>query len=143
MIIKSLTYLLFFTAGLVSSQSYPIAGSYTLEAGDQATHKHSYTLVLEENGRFSFHSHSDNKNGIPQIVDLYGRGTWIANGKQITLKTDKSQDLNDTYTLDLDGSKARFISKHPRDKTDRIVTTRLQFYDSTIFWVKTKTLFKQ
>ena len=143
MIIRIVFLFLFVNIGVSYGQTYPIAGTYKLETGDPATHNHVYTLILEENGRFNFHSHSDNKKGIPQIVDLYGRGTWTAKGKLITLKTDKTQDLNHTFSLDLDGSKARFVSKHPRDTSDRIVKTRLQFYDSDIFWVKTKALFKQ
>jgi hypothetical protein len=40
---------------------------------------------------------------------------------------DKQKILMIKNTLDFSNSKARFITKSPRDKTDQIIKTRLQF----------------
>jgi hypothetical protein len=48
----------------------------------------------------------------------------------------------DENTLDFSNSKARFITKSPRDKTDQIIKTRLQFLKSEIFWMARIEIFK-
>lgn len=60
----------------------------------------------------------------------------------ISFFSDKQQDIDNKFTLDFTNSKARFITKSPRDKTDQIIKTRLQFLKSDIFWMAKIELFK-
>ena len=56
--------------------------------------------------------------------------------------TNKATDIDNKYTLDFTNTKARYVTKHPRDKSDKAVKTHLRFYDSEIPWVKGWKLFK-
>ncbi|OBQ54177.1 hypothetical protein VQ01_12055 [Tamlana sp. s12] len=95
-----------------------------------------YKLSLNKDGTFLFHSNTKQK-GAPAEKNLYGKGTWKIEKKVVTFITNEKTDISEDYTLDFNGSKARFISKSPRDKSNRIVETALQFYESNIFWIET------
>jgi len=63
-------------------------------------------------------------------------------GKVVSFITNEEKDFDEKYTLDFNASKARFITKPSRDKTDRIIKTRLKFYESEIFWIEGLDIFK-
>ena len=44
--------------------------------------------------------------------------------------------FDEKYTLDFTNSKARFVTKSPRDKSDKIIKTQLKFLESEIFWMR-------
>ena len=124
------------------SQSDKISGEYFLKSGNEE-YLVERTLNLNDDGTFTFHNYSNVKAGIPQIVDKYGKGTWSTDGKVLSFLTDIEKDIDEKYTLDFSDSKARFITKPSRDKTDRIVKTRLQFFESKIFWIERMEIFKK
>lgn len=45
-------------------------------------------------------------------------------------------NFDEKYTLDFNNSTARFITKNLRDKSDKIVKTKLQFLESRIAWME-------
>ena len=55
--------------------------------------------------------------------------------KIISFSANLEEDFDEKYTLDFNKTKARFITKSPRDKTDRLVKTRIKFFDSEVFWI--------
>jgi hypothetical protein len=124
------------------SQSNNFDGDYYRALGKEGVHFIEYKLTLNQDGTFIFHSYSNNKQRIPPEVNKYGTGKWIAKGKVITFLSNKQKDFDEKYTLDFNNSKARFVTKHPRDKTDRIIKTKLQFFESEIFWIETIDIFK-
>ena len=124
------------------SQSNPIIGDYNRTLGKEGIHLIEYKLTLNQDGTFIFHSYSNNKQGILPEVNKYGKGKWIVEGKVISFFTNKKKDFDEKYTLDFNNSKARFVTKHPRDKTDRIIKIRLQFFESEIFWMERIDIFK-
>ncbi|AJR04771.1 copper resistance protein NlpE N-terminal domain-containing protein [Siansivirga zeaxanthinifaciens] len=124
------------------SQSINFYGDYYRSLGKEGVHFIEYKLTLNQDGTFIFHSYSNNKQGIPPEVNKYGKGKWIAKDKVITFFSNKQKDFDEKYTLDFNNSKARFVTKHPRDKTDRIIKPKLQFFESEIFWIKTIDIFK-
>ncbi len=124
------------------SQSINFEGDYYRSLGKEGVHFIEYKLTLNQDGTFIFHSHSNNKQGIPSEVNKYGKGKWIAKDKVITFFSNKQNDFDEKYTLNFNNSKARFVTKHPRDKTDRIIKTKLQFFESEIFWIETIDIFK-
>ncbi len=135
--------IIFLISTLISfSQSDKISGEYFLNFGDEE-HLVERKLNLNTDGTFTFHNYSNVKAGIPQIVHKYGKGTWITDGKVISFYTDNKKDVDEKYTLDFSDSRARFITKPSRDKTDRIIKTRLQFFESKIFWIKRMEIFKK
>lgn len=125
------------------SQSNQMIGDYTRTLGQEETHLIKYKLTLNQDGTFLFHSYSNNKKGIPPEVNKYGKGKWKAEKSIILFFTDKENDIDEKHSLDFNGSKARFVSKSPRDKTDRIVETSLQFFESTIFWIERLRILKK
>ena len=98
-------------------------------------------LTLNPNGTFLFHYYRYIENGIPKEENKHGKGTWISKDKLIFFSADKN-DVNESHVLDFNNSKARFISKSPRDKSAKIVKTSIRFYESDIFWITGRTLLK-
>ena len=142
-IILSLT--IFFIVTTVFGQSEAISGKYEKTNNiDQGII--SYKISLNPDGTFIFHVYDKNISLTPDKTNernKYGKGTWKADKNLVCFYTDQELDLDEKYTLDFSKTKARFITKSPRDKSDRVVKTALLFYESDIFWVKGWKLFKQ
>ena len=125
--------ILILISGLTSfSQSDKVAGDYKLTLETKENDLLEYKLTLSPDGTFLFHYYSNIKRGIPPEVNKYGKGKWTIENNVITFSTDKQKDFDEKYMLDFATSKARFIIKSPRDKTDQIVKTRLKFLKSEI-----------
>lgn len=130
-----------------SSQIYnaqDVAGVYQLKSNSKESNDFELlrTLTLNADGTFEYYNYRRIENGIPKETHTYGKGTWIQNKKVISFFTE-STNLDDKFTLDFTGTKARFISKSPRDKSDRVIKTALSFYESEIFWITGMKLLKQ
>ncbi len=140
---KTTLLLLFFLTSLSSfSQMDKIAGDYKLTLDTKENDLFEYQLTLSSNGTFYFHYYSNIKRGIPPEINKYGKGKWSVENDVITFSADKPNDLDEKYLLDFTDSKARFIMKSPRDKTDQIIKTRLKFLKSEISWMRTIELLK-
>lgn len=137
-----LSILLLICSYTLFSQSDKVVGDYYLQVGNKEKHLIEYKLNLNQDGTFTFHSYSNIKAGIPPIIHKYGKGTWRMDGKLVSFFTDNEKDIDEKHTLDFSDSRARFITKPPRDKTDRIIKTRLQFFESKIFWIERLTIAK-
>lgn len=135
------TFLLIFNLTLFA-QSNNFAGDYTRLLSEEGKHSIEYKLTLNQDGTFVFHSYSKMQGGIPPEVNKYGKGKWSAKDNMITFSTNKQEDFDEKYTLDFNNSAARFVTKNPRDKSDKIVKTRLAFVASEIFWMQRIDIFK-
>lgn len=124
------------------AQSNLVTGDYKLVFGKENDHLFKYNLTLNPDGTFLFHYYSFIKQGIPPEVNKYGKGKWTEENNVVTFFSDKNLDLDDKYTIDFSKSKARFVTKSPRNKTDEIIKTRLRFIESEIFWMKGINFFK-
>jgi hypothetical protein len=124
------------------SQSKDVVGDYTLTLETAENQLFEYKLTLSQDGTFFFHYYSNIKQGVPPEVNKYGKGKWTVENKVISFFSDKQKDFNEKYTLDFTNSKARFVIKSPRDKTEQIIKTRLKFLNSEIFWMKGIDIFK-
>lgn len=124
------------------AQSNQFAGNYTRTLGEEGKHLIEYKLTLNPDGTFVFYSYSNLKGGVPQEANKYGKGKWSAKDNLISFLTNKQEDFDEKYTLDFNNSTARFITKNPRDKSDKVVKTKLQFLESKIFWMERIDLFK-
>lgn len=124
------------------AQSKDFSGEYTRTLGEEGKHVIEYKLVLNQDGTFVFHSYSKLKGGIPPEVNTYGKGKWSSKDNLITFSSNKNEDFDEKYTLNFNNSKARFITKNPRDKSDKIVRTKLQFLESEISWMQRIDIFK-
>ncbi|MET0943896.1 MAG: hypothetical protein ABWY22_00665 [Flavobacterium sp.] len=141
---KRLTTTLFLIFSLtLFAQSNQFAGEYQRTLEDTKNkHLIEYKLTLNQDGTFLFHSYSKTNGGVPPEVNKYGKGKWTAKDNLITFSSNKQEDLDAKYTLDFNKSTARFVTKNPRDKSDKIVKTRLTFLESGIFWMERIDVFK-
>jgi hypothetical protein len=126
----------------VFAQSNSFAGDYNRTLNTTGNDMFDYKLTLNQDGTFLFYYHSNIKNGIPPEVNKYGKGRWSAKNNVITFSSNKQEDFDEKYTLDFNNSKARFVTKNPRDKTDRIIKTKLTFVESEISWMQRLDIFK-
>ena len=141
---KSLINFVFLMSCFISfSQTGELVGEYYLQAGTEKEHLIEYSLALNPDGTFLFHSFENHKRGISKGKNQYGKGKWKLDGKVVSFFTDKEEDIDEKHTLDFSNSKARFITKPPRDKTDRVVETSLQFFQSGIFWIERLRILKK
>jgi hypothetical protein len=101
-----------------------------------------WTLSLNQDGTFLYHFLRDIVGEMNPEENFYGKGTWKVEGKIISFYA-KSTDINDEFSVDLNNSKARYITKSPRDKTDKVVKTALRFYESETFHIPGLELYKE
>lgn len=134
--ISSLHIIIFFICANLCAQSNDLVGEYYLKVGNDKEHLIEYTLEVKEDGTFLFHAYENHKKGIPWERNKYGKGQWKLDGKIVSFFTNSETDLDEKYTLDFSNSRARFVTKSSRDKTKKVVATRLQFFESEIFWIE-------
>lgn len=135
------TLLLIFNLTLFA-QSSNFAGDYNRTLTEEGKHEIEYKLTLNQDGTFLFHSYSKIQGGNPPEVNKYGKGKWSSKDNVITFSSNKNEDFNDKYTLDFNNSKARFVTKNPKNKTDQVIKTKLTFLESGIFWMQKLDIFK-
>ena len=134
--------LLFITNLTLFAQSNNFSGEYTRSLGEEGKHIIEYKLTLNQDGTFLFYSYSKIKGGIPPEVYKYGKGKWIAKDNIITFSANKQEDFDEKYTLDFNKTTARFSTKNPKDKSDRIVKKKLTFFETEIRWLERLDIFK-
>lgn len=140
---KSLIASLFLICSItLSAQSNQFAGDYSRSLSEEGKHTIEYKLTLNQDGTFAFHSYSKIQGGTPPEVNKYGKGKWSAKDNLITFSSNKKEDFDEKYTLDFNNSTARFVTKNPRDKSDKVVKTKLQFLESDIFWMQRSDVFR-
>lgn len=106
--------------------------------------KVKWTLTLDEDGTFLYHFFRDiSAISKPNTEEnYYGEGTWTVEEKIVTLFSNETDNLEGQYTVNLNNSKARYITKSPRDKSDKVIKTALLFYESETYHIKGLELFK-
>jgi hypothetical protein len=140
---KSLfTFLVLISSMTLFAQADKVAGDYALKLGTTDSNLFEYNLTLNQDGTFLFHYHSNILKATPPDSNKYGKGKWTVANNVITFSTDKQKDLDEKYTLDFTNSKAMFVTKSPRDQTDKIVKERIKFFESEVSFMKTINLLK-
>ncbi|GAA4079015.1 hypothetical protein GCM10022389_26340 [Flavobacterium cheonanense] len=134
---KPIFTILFLISSLtLFSQTENVVGNYKLILETKDSSSFEYELTLNQDGTFSFHYYSNIKQGIPPEVNKYGKGNWTIKNNVISFLSDKQKDFDEKYTLDFTNTKARFVTKSPRDKSEEIIKTQLKFLESEIFWMR-------
>jgi hypothetical protein len=140
---KALITTLFLLCSItLSAQSNQFAGDYSRSLGEEGKHIIEYKLSLNQDGTFVFHSYSKIQGGTPPEANKYGKGKWSSKDNLITFSSNKKEDFDEKYTLDFNNSTARFVTKNPRDKSDKVVKTKLQFLESEINWMQRIDVFR-
>ena len=129
-------FFLLISCAAVSAQLDQIPGEYytSVRGGSE------YTLTLLENGTFLLHFYRKQEDEKPREINQFGRGRWTVEmvqnfstmGFLVVFYSDSDKDIDAKHSLDLSGSKARFVSKSERNISDKEVKVRLQFIESGI-----------
>lgn len=114
-----------------SAQSQDLVGIYQWHYDLKNGGAHTRTLVLNSNNTFTFHNFRKT-SAMAEEKNWYGKGSWTETKGIITFYTDKENDINEKFTYNFSGTKARFHTKHPRDKSNRDIPTSITFYQSNI-----------
>ena len=102
-----------------------------------------YSQTKEYTGIYKRHFDINEEGSIEYQLELSPDGTWkIEKNKVLYFYTNKKNDLDKKHTLNFTNTKARYITKSKRDKSDKEVKNHLRFYDSEISWIKGNKLFK-
>lgn len=124
------------------AQSKTIIGDYELSLPTEKGDLIEYKLTLNTDGIFFFNSYSKIIGGDPTEVIQFGRGNWTEKNAVVSFFSNNKKDFDTKFTLDFTNTKARFITKSLRDKTDKIVKTKFQFLDSEINWINKIEMFQ-
>ena len=81
-------------------------------------------MTLNENGTFFFQYYSNLKLEIPSEKTIYGKGTWVMKNNVISFFSDREKDIDEKNTLDFTNSRARFITKSLKNKTNQIIKNK-------------------
>lgn len=141
---KQLFFILgIFICGNVLAQS----GVYVIDNNDKRIDGtiFKWTLTLNEDGTFLYHFLRDlsaiskpNKE-----ENFYGKGTWTAEKNLVFFSSDKETDLDEKYIYDFTNTKARWITKSPRDLSGKEVEESLLFYESDLSVIKGLKFYKK
>ena len=137
------TFLILLINLTLSAQKEKVVGEYKLTFETKTADTFKYELTLNSDGSFAFHYYSNIKLGVPPEKNIFGKGEWTIENNLISFVSDKKNDIDEKYTLNFSDSKARFITKSPRDKSDRIIETKLHFLTSEIPWMSRIKILKQ
>jgi len=117
------------------SQTGKFIGEYELSSSYKINNEIlKKTLTINSDHTFLFHYYQNSK-GLLSKKNKYGKGTWTAKGNYIYFHTQEN-DFTDKYTINLNNSKAVLKSKHPRDKSNRVIIPHLLFLKTNIFWME-------
>ena len=131
---KPIIFLLFFTYNLcLLAQNESMVGHYEMKF-EASNGLIIYKLTLNPDRTFKFHSYRFLEDALTKEENLYAKGTWNSDNKLIFFSTD-SDDFDEIHTLDFNNTKARFISKSPRNITNKDIKSSILIYHSEIFWL--------
>jgi hypothetical protein len=126
---KQLLLFIFATINLsLTAQTEDYTGTYVFYVKAQKGEIIDYKLHLNPDETFLYTSYINNNTN---EYHTKGKGTWAVDNKIIKFTTELN-DLDKDHTLNFTGTTARVIKKSPRDTSDKVVPTALQFYKSEI-----------
>ena len=133
---RNLTIGLFLMIGInLSAQTGEIAGAYYLK-WECDSHQIEYKLALNEEGDYELNTYTTDLSGQDDVVHKTEDGTWTVIDKMLTFSSRSKKDFDEEYTVDLNGSIARFIVETPSDNTVKKNRTVLIFDTSKIYCIE-------
>ncbi len=139
---RTIFLLLLIITSTAFSQTEIYTGVYKIhhDINDEGTL--DYKLTLKKDSTYTFHSYRKINAKNPE-ENLYGKGTWnIEKNNVLYFYTNTENDLDEKHSLDFTNTKARYITKNPRDQSDKEIKTHLRIYESNIPWLKGRKFLK-
>lgn len=127
----------------ICSNLFAQSGVYKIDNNDKRIDGTiiKWTLTLNEEGTFLYNFYRKIKGGIHE--NFYGKGTWNAEKNLLFFSSEKEADLDEKYIYDFTNTKARWITKSPRDLSDKEVKESLLFYESDLSVIKGLKFYKK
>ncbi len=126
---------------LFSAFSQNMQGIYANTWASSDRESLSYTLALNEDGTFTFES-SRTYTGTPDLI-AKAEGTWKQQGLLLELITEVGNEEANALAIELNNTKARFVSLSPRHPDFNLVKPSLEFTKSEVFYAQGMELLKQ
>ena len=127
--------LLILTGLNLSAQAEKIAGAYYLK-WECDSHQIEYKLSLSAEGDYELNTYTTDLSGQDDAVHKTENGSWTAVEKMLTFSSRSKKDFDEEYTVDLNGSIARFIMESPSDNSEKEHRTVLIFDTSKIYCIE-------
>ena len=119
----------------VYAQTVTISGDYYLK-WECDSHQIEYKLTLGKEGRYELNTYTTDLSGQDDVVHNSESGSWTMVDKVLTFSSKSKKDFDEEYTVDLNGSVARFIMETPADNTEKEHRTVLIFDTSKIYCIE-------
>ena len=118
---KNILIIIFMSLRLISySQNERYSGNYENKTESEDGIIIQFELELNSDGTFVFHFYQDQ---ICYTDDDRAKGKWKTENEIIVFQVNKESDINETYKLNFDKTKAK------------VENGILKFYDSKVFWI--------
>lgn len=133
---KDTLMLLFLLMGVVGySQTATLLGDYYLK-WECDSHQIEYKLSLDKKGSYELNTYTTDLSGQDDVVHNSENGSWTVEDKVLTFSSKTKKDFDEEYTVDLNGSVARFFLESPSDNTEKEHRTVLVFDTSKIYCIE-------
>ena len=133
---KNAVLLIFLFLGMAGyTQTVTLSGDYYLKL-ECDSHQIEYKLSLDKEGGYELNTYTTDLSGQDDVVHKSESGTWSAKDKVLTFESKSKKDFDEEYTVDLNGSVARFIMETPSDNTEKEHRTVLIFDTSKIYCIE-------
>jgi len=133
---KRILLIFAFFAGIsLHAQTVAISGDYYLK-WECDSHQIEYKLTLDKEGSYELNTYTTDRSGQDDVVHKSEMGTWSSEDKVLTFSSKSKKDFDEEYTVDLNGSVARFIMESPADNTQKEHRNVLIFDTSKIYCIE-------
>ncbi len=142
---KSIIFLMIACTSLFSVNAQTassITGTYINMWESNSGEALNYTLTLEADGSFIFQSKRSFAN-IESEKTLTATGSWKLQNQLLVLLADPNDTNSNELTLQLNNTKARYVSISSRNPNFNLVKPSLKFYKSEVFYAKDMELIKE
>jgi len=117
------------------AQTDTIQGNYYLK-WECDSHQIEYKLSLDNKGGYELNTYTTDLSGQDDVVHKTESGSWSVKDKVLSFSSKSKKDFDEEYTVDLNGSVARFFVETPSDNTQKEYRTVLIFDTSKIYCIE-------
>lgn len=130
-----LVLLLFLSGYTIYPQKNTVAGNYYLK-WECESHQIEYKLSLSKDGSYNLDTYTRELAWKSDVVNKSEQGTWSEKEGVITFSSKANKDFDEEYTVDLNGSIARFITATSSEETGQKSKMALVFDTSKIYCIE-------
>ncbi len=130
-----LILLLFISGYTLHAQNNAVDGRYYLK-WECESHQIEYKLSLRKDGTYNLDTYTRELAWNSDVVNKSEEGNWREKDGTITFSSKADKDFDEEYTVDLNGSIARFVTTTSSDGSGQKSKTTLIFDTSKIYCIE-------